>query len=271
VARDLSGKVLVVTGASSGIGAATAVACAHAGMDVVLNGRQTDALAAVADQIDRLGHAAEIVVGDVTAPGLNGRLLDVAQERFGHFDVVFANAGYGFKKPEHELEMAELRQIFELNFFAGFELLRAAARRLIAERRRGHLLMCSSALAKFSVPDFAAYSATKAAQNHFCRSMRMELRRYGIEVASVHPINTATAFTDRAIRYSGQVPDESSRKRTLPRWFTQSPETVAGAVVRCLRRPRPEVWTSWTTRLGLGLMMVFPRLMDAVGRHAYRG
>ena len=94
---DLTGRVLVITGASSGIGAATAVACAKAGLDAVLNGRDAGRLAQVAAAVRQVGRAAEIVVGDVTDPGLSAKLLDAATQRFGRFDVVFANAGYGFK------------------------------------------------------------------------------------------------------------------------------------------------------------------------------
>jgi short-subunit dehydrogenase len=268
MARNLVDQVIVITGASSGIGAATAIACARAGMHVVLNGRREDRLNEVAERVRQCGPSAETVVGDVTEPGLNARLLDTAQQRFGHFDVVFANAGYGFKKPEHELDMTELRRIFEVNFFAAHELISEAARRLVAEHRRGHLLMCSSAVAKFTLPNFAAYSATKAAQNHFCRAMRMELRRHGIEVASVHPITTRTEFVSRAVEYSGEVAPPAAKPGSPEEWFIQSPERVANAVVRCLRRPRPEVWTSCTVRLMTGLMTVFPRLMDAAGRWA---
>lgn len=265
---DLQSRVLVITGGSSGIGAATALACARAGMDAVLNGRRAEQLQAVADQMRRCGRAAEIVVGDVTDEGLNARLLDVAQQRFGRFDVVLANAGYGFKRPAHELDLAELRGIFDVNFFAACELLREAARRLLAERRPGHLLMTSSAVAKFTLPNFAAYSATKAAQNHFCRAMRMELRPYGIEVTSIHPITTRTEFFGRAAsceRRAGWVDPAAGR---TPGWLTQSPEKVAAAVVRCLRHPKPEIWTSFTARLAAGLMTIFPRLMDFVGRRA---
>lgn len=237
-------------------------------MHVVLNGRRADRLNEVAERVRPFGRSAETIVGDVTDPGLNARLLDTAQQRFGHFDVVFANAGYGFKKAEHELDMAELRRVFEVNFFAAHELIAEAARRLLAEHRRGHLLMCSSAVAKFTLPNFAAYSATKAAQNHFCRAMRMELRRQGIEVASVHPITTRTEFVSRAVEYSGEVAPPAAKPGSPEAWLTQSPEKVANAVVRCLRRPRPEVWTSCSIRLATGLMTMFPRLMDAVGRRA---
>lgn len=257
--RDLHDQVIVITGASSGIGAATAVACARAGMHVVLNARRAERLEQLAAQIHALGRQAELVVGDVREPGMSPRLLDAAEQRFGRFDVVFANAGYGFRKAVHELEEAELREIFDVNFFAAWDLLKHAARRLIAAHRPGHLLMCSSCVAKFTLPGSAAYTATKAAQNHFCRAMRMELREVGIEVASVHPIATRTEFFDQAAQRSGLA-------RPRPQRFMQPPEQVARAIVQCLRRPRPEVWTSSAMRIVAGLMTMFPPLMDWVAR-----
>jgi short-subunit dehydrogenase len=237
-------------------------------MDVLLNGRSAERLAQVAAAVRACGRSAELVVGDVTEPGISARLLNTAVQRLGRFDVVFANAGYGFKKPTHELDDAELRRIFEVNFFSASELLSEAARRLIVARRPGHLLMCSSAVAKFTLPNFAAYSATKAAQNHFCRAMRMELRPHGIEVSSVHPITTRTEFFVRSAEYGGASAEARDRSSPGPKWLLQSPETVANAIVRCLRRPRPEVWTSVTVRAVAALMTLFPRLMDVVGSHA---
>ncbi len=266
MASDLTDRVIIITGASSGIGAATARACARAGMDCVLNGRDAERLAAVADEVRALGRKVVTVAGDVTEPGLNVRLLDTAEKEFGKFDVVFANAGYGFTKPTLELELDELRRIFEVNFFAGFELLWHAGRRLLAAKRRGHLLMCSSAVAKFTLRGFAAYSATKAAQNHVCRAMRMELRPRGTEVSSVHPITTRTGFFDSAAKYVGR--HEPWEPRGVTGLFVQDPERVAAAIVRCLRRPRPEVWASTLVRVAAGLMTIFPGLMDLVGRRA---
>lgn len=259
--RNLTSQVIIITGGGSGIGAATAVACARAGMDVVLNGRRAERLAEVARAVERAGRAAHLVAGDVTEPGMSARLLDAAAARFGRFDVVFANAGYGVNKAMHELPEAELRRIFDVNFFAATDLLCQAARRLLAAGRRGHLLMCSSAIAKFTLPLFAAYSSTKAAQNHVCRSMRLELRRHGIEVASVHPVTTLTEFHATAARLSGQA-DEATPSDRVPRWLVQRPETVAAAVLACLRRPVPEVWTSTPMRLLCGAITAFPALPD---------
>ncbi|MHC4109279.1 MAG: SDR family NAD(P)-dependent oxidoreductase, partial [Planctomycetota bacterium] len=188
MAADLTGHVIVITGASSGIGAAAAIACAEAGMDVVLNARRAEKLEAVADEIRRRGGRAALVVGDVAEQGVSARMLDVAEHRFGRFDAVFANAGYGLDLPVIDTTEEQLRKIFEVNFFAGVDLLREAAQRWLAARRRGHLLMCSSCVAKFTLPYYSAYSATKAAQNHICRAMRLELEPHGIHVASVHPI-----------------------------------------------------------------------------------
>ena len=126
--------------------------------------------------------------------------------------------------------------------------------------------MTSSAVAKFTLVNFGAYSATKAAQNHVCRALRLELHPHGIEVSSVHPITTRTGFFRRADEYVGQPTEPALPFGRAPAWFTQPPERVAEAIVRCLRRPRPEVWTSFTTRLAAGLMTAFPRMADVIGR-----
>ncbi len=269
--RDLTDQVIIITGASSGIGAATAIQCAKAGMDTVLNARRADRLEQVADAVRQCGRKAEIVVGDVTAEGMSQRMLDAAQDTFGRFDVVFANAGYGFERSVVQMDDQELRQIFDVNFFASFDLIREAAKRLISDQRPGHLLMCSSCLAKFTLPFFSAYSATKAAQNHFCRAMRLELSRYNIEVSSVHPITTTTEFFEVSNQLSGKADKTSTVPDHASKMFVQTPERVARAIVRCLRKPRPEVWTSHIVRSVAGVMTAFPWFFDLVVRKQAKG
>lgn len=269
--RDLTDQVIIITGASSGIGAATAIQCAKAGMDVVLNARRADRLEQVAAQICELGRHAKIVVGSVTDEGMTEQMLDVAQDAFGRFDVVFANAGYGFERSVVQMDDQELRQIFDVNFFASFDLIREAAKRLISDERPGHLLMCSSCLAKFTLPFFSAYSATKAAQNHFCRAMRLELARYNIEVSSVHPITTTTEFFEVSNQLSGKADKTSTVPDHASKMFVQTPERVARAIVRCLGKPRPEVWTSHIVRSVAGVMTAFPWFFDLVVRKQAKG
>ena len=268
--RDLTGHVIVITGASSGIGAATALECAKAGMHVVLNARRAEKLQKVADEVRRAGSQAELVVGDVTEEGISGRALDQAEERFGRFDAVFANAGYGLDKQAIEVTDDELRRIFEVNFFAALDLVNEAARRLTGARRAGHLLMCSSCLAKFTLPGCSAYSATKAAQWHLCRALRTELAPQGIAVSCVHPITTATEFFDVSHRLSHGRGAATEVANHAPRLFVQSPHRVARAVVRCLRRPRAEVWTSHTVRGVAAFGTMFPSFFDLIMRFAAR-
>ncbi len=274
MATDLTGHVIVITGASSGIGAATAIACAAAGMDVVLNARRAEKLETVAEEVRRRRGRAALVVGDVVDQGVSARMLDVAEHHFGRCDAVFANAGHGLELPVIDTTEEQLRQIFDVNFFSGVGLLRMAAQRWLVERRRGHLMMCSSCIAKFTLPYYSAYSATKAAQNHICRAMRLELEPQGIHVTSVHPITTTTEFFQVTRSRSGRGPRNTRSRdgddRAVPdhtsRFFLQPPERVARAIVKCLRKPRAEVWTSHLPRLAAGLFTVFPSVFDMAMR-----
>jgi short-subunit dehydrogenase len=260
MATPLQDRVFVVTGVSSGIGRATAIEAARAGMDLVITGRREDRLAEVAKAIESLGRRAAIVVGDVAEPGFSSRLLDEADRAFGRFDAVFANAGYGAERRVLDYSDDDLRRMFEVNFFAGAELLRLSAHRLIAANQKGHLLMCSSCVAKFTLPGYGPYSATKAAQAMLCRSMRYELKERGIEVSSVHPVTTTTEFFD--IAADTKRTGRPSVAEHAPKFMVQPPERVARAVIRCLGSPRPEVWTSFSARLGAAVFTAFPSVAD---------
>jgi len=263
---NLQGKVAVITGGSSGIGAATARALAAEGMDLVLAARRADRLTTVAQSIRAMGRRVETVEIDVAAPNASNTLLDAAERTFGRFDVVFANAGYGMERAHHDTPEADLRHMFEVNFFASTDLITQAARRLIAADRKGHLLMCSSCLAKFTLPYYGAYAATKAAQGMMCRAMRFELEPHGIEVSSVHPVTTVTEFFEQSAARSGLQSTGSKVPDHAPKFFVQPPERVAKAIVRCLKRPRSEVWTSLAVRLAAGFITAFPGMFDGACR-----
>jgi NAD(P)-dependent dehydrogenase (short-subunit alcohol dehydrogenase family) len=264
--RDLSGKVIVITGASSGIGAATAIECARSGMKVVLGGRRVDRLEEVALRVRDVGGEAAIVVGDVTDESNVTDLLDEAVRSFGGFDVVFSNAGYGTEVPFTAMTEEALRAMFEVNFFASVTLCREAAHRWMDEGRGGHLLLCSSCLSKFTLAYYGVYAATKASQAMVARSMRHELAGHGIEVSSVHPVTTRTEFFEVSAERSGFESGDSTVPDHAPKAFIQTPERVARAVVKCLRSPRSEVWTSWLVRFASALFTLWPGLQDLVIR-----
>ncbi len=258
---NLTGKPICITGASSGIGRATALACARAGMPVVLSARRADELHTAAEEIRAAGGRAETVVADVCEDGSGEAIVARCAEAFGSVYAVFANAGYGYESAHHDSSPEQVRAIFEANLFGTLRLIDAALPRLI-ERRSGHVLVCSSCLSVVPTPYYWAYTATKAAQHHLASAMRFELREHGVHVSSVHPIGTNTEFYDEARR-------RSARARFLGRpgaRHSQSPERVARAVVAGLRRPRPEIWTHVGARLVFNCSSLTPRLRDAVLR-----
>lgn len=265
MAIDLRGKPIVIAGASSGIGAATARACARAGMPVVLGARRTDRLESLAKEIESAGGQAAFAPCDVTKEGDCERLIALCAERFGPVYAAYANAGYGFEATAHRTTPEQWREIFEVNFFGTLRLLDAATPAMLAQKG-GHLLICSSCLGKFPTPVYSAYSATKAAQHHVGRAMGVELRGKGVFVSTVHPIGTTTEFFDTAHARS----DEAKFTKRTPRFAMQSPERVARSIVKCLRKPKPEVWTSLPTRTAIGLASMFPRATDAFLRRAMR-
>ena len=239
---DLQGKPIAITGASSGIGLATALACAKAGMPVALAARRLDRLEAAAERIRSGGGRAIAVECDVNSKEDCKRLIEKTSEAIGPIYSVFANAGYGVESPVETM----------YTIWPAAEQMR--------RHGRGHILICSSCASKIAVPNFAAYSATKAAQDHIGRAMRLEMRKTGIRVSTVHPIGTDTEFSEQ-VEQRSQRPRGATR---TPLMFRQSAETVANAVVKCLRRPRGEVWTSLPMRTLLATGTLFPGFADVM-------
>ncbi|MCL4741976.1 MAG: SDR family NAD(P)-dependent oxidoreductase [Phycisphaerales bacterium] len=251
---ELRGLPIAITGASSGIGRATALACARAGMPVAVAARREARLGEVVAEIERAGGRAIAVRADVDDPEDCRRLVDRTIDAFGSIYAAYANAGYGLEQPIHLTSDAEARAIFETNFWGTVHTLRAALPPML-EAGRGHLLVCSSCLAKMGTPLHGYYSATKAAQDHVARAMRIELAGSGVFVSSVHPIGTRTEFTARKSEMNPERPP------TKPPMM-QDASVVASATVRCLRRPRGEVWTSLPARLLFALGCAAPGLAD---------
>lgn len=259
---DLAGLPIAITGAGTGIGRATAVACAGAGMPVAISGRREDPLREVEAQILRAGGRVLVLPTDVADPEACAGFIGATVETFGDVYAVFANAGYGLRGAVHELPDGAIRRIFETNFWGSMHVIRPALAHMLGRpgdrTPRGHILMCSSCLSKLGTPFTAPYSASKALQDHFGRGMRHELAPLGVHVSTVHPIGTRTEFFDAAAARE----DSRGAGARPPGMFTQPAERVAEAVVACLRRPRGEVWTSRTVRFAMAAAVAFPGVCD---------
>jgi len=251
--RDLTDQVIAITGASSGIGAATAIACAQAGMHVAINARRQDRLEAVARRITPSGRQALVIGGDVDRDDDVDRFIDQTQTHFGRLDAVFANAGYGLYASVDATGDAQARAIFETNFFGTLRVIRKAVP-IMRDQGRGHILICSSAVSEIGLPMYGMYCATKAAQDSVASAMRAELIDQGINVSSVHPVGTSTEFYESTRIRS----NESQSRYNTPAALVQTSEQVARSIVRCLRKPRPEVWPQPWARIGLAIVTAAP-------------
>ncbi len=224
---------------------------------MALLARSEDKLEKVKEQIERDGGKAMIVVGAVEEVDANAELIARAQEAFGDVYGAIANAGYGQEAPCATMPIADIRAMFEVNFYGSLNLVQPMVAQF-RQRGSGHAMMVSSGLSKIGLPYYGAYCATKAAQDHFCRAMRLELVGTGVMVSSVHPVLTKTAFHSAAAQKSG-----GKLKIARPAKM-QTAETVADAIVRCLRKPKGEVWTSCPSRVGLGVSVMMPGMTDWV-------
>lgn len=268
MSRTLTGKTIVITGGSAGIGAATALRAADAGMDVALGARRAEKLAEVAEEVRQRGRKAVAVTCDVTVDADVQRLFDTAWEQLGRVDAVFANAGYGLHGSVLELDEQAHRDLFETNYWGTVRTLKAAYPRL-RQTASGlkHVLICSSAASEIGIPMMGAYCATKAAQDALAGALRGELADAGYAVTSVHPVGTKTEFFDVVNRRSPRERESSN----TPAFMMQTPDDVAKAVVKALRRPTPEVWPLPVARLGLALTTLLPSVTHRWARtHARR-
>lgn len=252
--RNLKDKTILISGASSGIGRATAMACARAGMHVSMMARRESKLREAAAAVSALGTKAHYFVGNVADAGAVKAWIEEADAALGRTDVVLANAGYGASVPALDMSDADVRSMFEVNVHGTLNVLRAALPyAMTTQGGLKHLLVTSSCLSEMGPPGAGVYAATKAAQDSIAQAMRAELAREGVSVSSIHPVGTKTEFFEVA----GELGTPGARLDP-PKILMQSPDHVAKRIVACLRRPRAEVWPMRTARVAAGLATIFP-------------
>jgi short-subunit dehydrogenase len=247
--------VVIVTGASAGIGAATALAYGRAGDTVVLAARRQEKLAEVADRVDQAGGRAEVMPTDVAVRQQVEQLIARTVERFGRLDVMVNNAGFGTFGQVHELTDQQMRRIFEVNYFGLFWGARAAAR-VMLDQRAGHIFNVSSVIGKRGTPYHGAYCATKFAIVGLSDAMRVELAPRGVLVTTVCPTLTETEFFEHS--RAGQAAGSSFTTFKAK----MSPQRVARRIVKTTGRSRPELVFSAGGQLLVWLAAICPRLVD---------
>ena len=228
---QIRGSVVVVTGASSGIGAATARAFGRAGARVVVAARRVERLEAVAGDIEAAGGEALVVAADMSRLEDIQRLIEQTRERFGRIDVLVNNAGFGRLDWLEKLDpVRDIEAQYAVNVLGAVHASRLVLPLMMAQRS-GHIINVCSTSGLIATPTYSIYASTKFAVRGFSEALRREVAPWGIKVSTLYPGGVATEFAEHAgIRRKTGV--------TTPRWLLMSPEKVADAIVGLVRHPR---------------------------------
>ena len=238
------GRVVAITGASAGIGRATALRLARDGARLVLCARRTERLQAAVDEIRAAGGEAVAITADVTREADMTAFVARAVECFGRLDVMMCNAGFGVYGAIDQVALSHVERMLAVNYIGTYLAARAALP-VFRHQGSGHVIIVSSIVGKRGVPFMAPYAATKFAQVGLAESMRAELRGTGIHVTVVYPISTRTEFFDVMTAQSGFA--------TTSRGPKQEASSVADAIARAIAEPAAEVFPYRRARL-LGIV-----------------
>ena len=237
--ESLQDRVVLITGASAGIGRATALELLGAGARVVLGARRRDRLEAIEAEHPDGAVAVEM---DVQVPDDSRRLVAAALERFGRVDALVANAGIGMYGGILDHSDADLARMLDTNVAGTVWPIRAAVPAMV-DAGAGDIVIVASVAGFRGGADEAVYAATKFAQVGLAGALDRELREKGIRVTTIGPAGTSTEFAMGAGRYEGMPVLETYLK----------PEDIAFAIRTVLEQPRrvrTQYWTIWSMAQG---------------------
>ncbi|HHB90260.1 MAG TPA: SDR family oxidoreductase [Anaerolineae bacterium] len=257
---SLTRKVALITGASTGIGRATAFAFRAAGARVALAARSSEALASLAEELGGPDWAIAIPT-DVSDSDQCERFVAEAVAHFGRADVLVNNAGMIVSGLFEHLEPGDAERQMQVNFFGALYCTRAALPHLKASR--GVIINVSSVAGLLGTPTTSVYSASKAAMNAWSRALRVELKPHGVDVVTVCPYFTSgVQLAQKGILRKGSLHNRPGQRRQAP--GTQTADQVAQAILRAAQRPSRIVVLSWAGKLIWRIDRLAPWLVDWV-------
>ena len=230
--KRLDGRIALVTGASSGIGEATAIALAQAGARVAIAARRRDRLEGLASRLLPLGAEPLVLEADLLDEHVAQRIVADTERQFGRLDILVNNAGVMYLEPVIEADLGRWRQMLELNVLSLIASTQAALAGMRA-RHDGHIVNISSTAGRIANPNAAAYSATKFGVVAFSEALRREVCADNIRVSCIEPGVVETELRDHI--------GHAATKSTLDQWAASmrqlQPDDVADAIVFCVTRP----------------------------------
>jgi len=272
----LNNKVVIVTGASAGIGEAAARRLAREGATIVITARRAERLDQLRTEIEATGGCALAIAGDVTSPVDRERLVRETIGAFGRVDGLVNNAGYGQRGPIEMVPVEAIRQNFETNLFSLIALTQLVIP-VMREQGSGRIVNISSVAGKIARPLSSVYDATKHALEAVSDGLRGELEQFGIKVVVIEPGFITTEFLGVANKQARElienagpysklfekVSDATERLRRL----AGHPNDIAEAIFQALtaENPRPRYAAPGHARFALAVKRLLPsRIFDYV-------
>lgn len=254
----LNNSVVIITGASSGIGEASAYAFAAKKSKVVLAARNLNRLKVVQDNCIKLGAEVLLVQCDVSIENDCKALIEKTIERFGTIHVLLNNAGISMRALLVNLDLSVLKQVMDINFWGTVYCTKFALPYLINEK--GSVIGVSSIAGIKGLPGRTGYSASKFAMNGFMEALRIENIKTGLHIGVISPGYTASNIRNTALNKDGKSQAESpfDESKLMPA------ETVADYIVEMVEKRRPEVVLTTQGKLTFWLNKFFPRWVDSL-------
>ncbi len=254
--------VILITGASSGIGAATARLCGRKGFRLVLAARRGDRLRSLAEEIRGQGGEVISVPTDVSKGGQIANLVQTALDSCGRIDVLFNNAGVGRMNWLEALDpLTDIDFQVQVNLLGVIQTTRLVLPHML-QQGHGHIINMASIAGLIGTPQYSIYAATKFGVRGFTEGLRREVNLLGIRVTGIYPGGVETEFA----QYAGLKP---GRRFTTPHFLRLTAEDVARAVLDVVHKPRPTVviprlmWgVVWLNRFA-------PRVVDWIINRSY--
>ena len=256
-ATGWEGKTALITGASSGIGAAVARKLAHRGACVLLVARRADRLELLADEIRRDGGKAHVIVANLADDGERDGVLAQARALGGGIDILVNSAGFGWYGYGADMPWAVAREMIQTNMTALAHLTLAVLREMQV-RGSGHIVNISSVAGSLPEQGTALYSATKSFVDNFTTALYRELRGTAVRVSLLRPGPVQTEFFDRAA-------NQPAGRRIPGERFAITPERVAARVIAVLRRPQRVAYAPGWLQVAPWVEPAFGWIIDLVG------
>ncbi|MFK7803003.1 MAG: SDR family NAD(P)-dependent oxidoreductase [Anaerolineae bacterium] len=265
---QLEDSIIVITGATAGIGAATATVLAQSRCRLVLTGRRQERLNELRSKLNLGPDRHLLIAGDITNEAFCNHLIEQTIAHFGRIDVLINNAGIGHNSNLAEIPSADFKKIWETNLYGLAWLSQAAAQAMLAQAvephssRRGQIINVSSIVGDRPLIKQGIYTASKAAVNGYSRGLRMELAKIKITVSLVYPGLTATEFHTAKL---------GPKRKPNFRSAGIEPSQVAKKIQNAIIKQKSEVYVTFYDWFFVQANRHFPRLTDQVFKHVANG